>query len=559
MHASRPRDIPKNTISIPEYADGKEYIVGIKPNTGAETLWDDLENATDNIPHLPNRAVRVFNEREHNQFLCHYVLTDAEAKDLRLDERVYCVELPPYHRSDFIIETKVTETQNFNKPTVNGINPDWNDVSNGKVNWGLTRVNSATNNYGAGLTTNKNYDYVLDGTGVDVVIHDSGLQIDHPEFTDANGNSRVHAIDWYAASGVTGTMPNNHYMDTLGHGTHVAGIAAGKTFGWAKNAAVYSVKLYGLEGGQGDSNSGLRYPDCFDVIIGWHNRKPVDPNTGFKRPTIVNMSWGTFSHVLWTGNQYGSITGIIYRGVQYNVNTVQLQYGMNPNGYNHRYAPYDLEIENMIAAGIHVCIAAGNSGSKIDTPSGPDYNNAILWYLFGATNYYYYQQGASPHSSNAIKVGSIDASSKDANTEHKVYYSEGGPGVDIYAPGTCIVSSTSNINLLNQDGYASNPYFLNSSYNEANVSGTSMASPQVCGLGALFLQLRPDLSPAQLKQQIINSSKSTLYSTGLDNDYLTTDSLLGGDSRMLYNPYNTGTSVGISGAMTISGSSVNIK
>ena len=45
----------------------------------------------------------------------------------------------------------------------------------------------------------------MDGTGVDIVIQDSGLQVDHPEFNDANGVSRVQQIDWFSASGVTGS------------------------------------------------------------------------------------------------------------------------------------------------------------------------------------------------------------------------------------------------------------------------------------------------------------------------------------------------------------------
>ena len=34
---------------------------------------------------------------------------------------------------------------------------------------------------------------------------DSGLQVDRPEFNDANGVSRVQQIDWYAVSVSTGS------------------------------------------------------------------------------------------------------------------------------------------------------------------------------------------------------------------------------------------------------------------------------------------------------------------------------------------------------------------
>ena len=39
-------------------------------------------------------------------------------------------------------------------------------------------------------------------------------------------------------------MPSNHYTDDDdGHGTHVAGIATGKTYGWAKNANIYAMNI----------------------------------------------------------------------------------------------------------------------------------------------------------------------------------------------------------------------------------------------------------------------------------------------------------------------------
>jgi hypothetical protein len=141
----------------------------------------------------------------------------------------------------------VTQTGEFTKTTSD---------SGAFLNWGLIRSSNATNVYGIGTTTALNYTYTLDGTGIDVVIQDSGLQIDHPVFQDGSGNSRVQQLNWGTYSGGAFTQNANHYRDYDGHGTHCAGIACGKTYGWAKEARVYSQKLNGLEGA-GDSGTGI--------------------------------------------------------------------------------------------------------------------------------------------------------------------------------------------------------------------------------------------------------------------------------------------------------------
>ena len=95
----------------------------------------------------------------------------------------------------------------------------------------------------------------------------------------------------YKESTVTGTQDTTFYTDLHGHGTHVTGTVAGKTFGWAKGARIYSQKLGGLEG-SADPNDGISIVNSFDCIRLWHSKKPIDPITKVKRPTIVNMSWG---------------------------------------------------------------------------------------------------------------------------------------------------------------------------------------------------------------------------------------------------------------------------
>jgi len=338
-------------------------------------------------------------------------------------------------------------------------------------------------------------------------------------------------------------QPAEHYMDTVGHGTHVTGIASGKTFGWAKGADVYSVKVAGLEGPD-DPGTGLVFPDCFDVITQWHLSKPLDPVTQTRRPTIVNMSWGYEGYYTSDGST-SLITGGNYRGSSWFSTTLQPEYGMIINAdpaiqstFPARDPSTDVALEEMIDAGITVCIAAGNDGYKIDLFNGLDYNN---WWTDGIDQYYY-QQGSSPYSTRANMIGSIDSSPYNTSTEQRVVFSNSGPGVDVYSPGVGIASATSNdpAGLLS-DGYLVGNYFLDSAYNQAMVDGTSQATPQVTGLGALFLQMNPTATPAQVKQWFIDNAQSTLYSTGLNNDYTSTNSVWGGNPIMLFNPVNTST------------------
>jgi subtilisin family serine protease len=526
----------------------REYNVALNKDVDYDEFWNDMESDTDGGKlYIPNRAVEFTNERPASLRQCWYLLTDEEAELLRQDDRVLCVEIPPEYRDDIVIGHRTTQKSDFTKTTSD---------SGAYINWGLIRSNFPTNVFGAGTspTINANYDYTLTGAGVDVVIQDSGIQVDHPEFQDSYGNSRVQQVNWGTLSGLGFTQNANHYRDFDGHGTHVAGIVAGKTYGFAKDSKIYSLKVSGLEG-SGDSGTGISVTYCFDAIKIFHRDKAINPNTGCKRPTVVNMSWGY-------GHYYSSISWMYHQGTTYSSASAAdelfryTNLGLpNTSGApsttystNTRVGSVDTDVEELIDAGVVVCIAAGNRSHKIDVSTGVDYNNYIVSNTSSSGSVYYHR-GSSPYSTRAFMVGSLDSSTFDADLDQKATYSETGPGVNIYAPGTNIMSATSNTNSW---GAGSQNYYLNASYKQTNISGTSMAAPQVCGVAALFLQNNPTASVAQIKSSILDRAQIAAYTGSNSSSYNNTRALHGSIPRVLYNPYGGTNQLQFSGSLKIS-------
>jgi subtilisin family serine protease len=504
----------------------KEYIVALNKGVDYNQFWEEMENFTSGLPHIPDRVVSISNNLDSLERMCHYALTDDEANNVRNDPRVSGVDIPIEFRDDIKIGFSSIQTGDFTKTT---------SSSGSYINWGLIRHNNNNliDTYGSGTTTTKNYNYVADGTGVDIVIIDSGIQANHPEFQFIGNTTSRANTSWNWGGMVSNT--STFYTDYHGHGTHCTGIAAGKTFGWAKNSNIYSIKLDGLQGA-GDPDSGLTLANMASSLLSWHQNKA---NT---RPTVASFSVGYYYTTANANPSYYTVANVRYRGTTYNspgwnnatygiVNFSQ-NYMIPINGLG---SPYDDYFTHLTDAGVIFCKAAGNDGLKVDLPSASsaaDYNN-YMWVTrnsTGVSTQCYYMRGSIGTLANTITVGNMDKTPLNENTDKKANDSNAGPAVDIFAAGTNIMSCTSNTNILSG--------VVNSTgFKQTNISGTSMACPQVAGIAALYLQANPTASPSQVKTWLLNNTTSNIYANTANvgaNDYGNTSSQWGGTAGVAY-------------------------
>ena len=637
----------------------RRFIVTLKKGVDYDSFYHDMETVTDNIPHIPNRAVAIPTWLPHSSRNTFYLLTDAEAYELKNDPRVLDVVFSIEGGPDDVGVKSNIQTSNFNRPTNGSVG------SQGSYkNWGLLRSAFPTNIYGTvSSPSTSSYPYHLDGTGVDYIVNDTGIELAHPEFQDANGINRIQQIDWLKESLMdeidTGYKKQSSlfYRDVDGHGTHVASTSVGKTFGWAKNAKIYLMKIDLAQDdfeSNGTTFTGYTALQGMAIIRQWHENKPVDTVTGKKRPTVVNMSWhaGNYS---WptdsteSGN-LGKVTGGIYRGVSWTKSTIDTaatlrsNYDIRLTGYyaNVNRTALNAELDDLVDAGVHVCRAAGNENLYRDISTGASYNDGfktkyantyitnvtltsgsmvinnpnlgtlvkvddeiVLIPMPGPNSYsnythdtIYYKvtkvvsdsaieiwppydsfgvvatsvflgsplitlshRPGSPYTEKCIIVGNVDSKVQTATLERSATSSNKGPFVDIWAPGTNITAAwplgVATTNISSTSTLPVYAYNENKNYKQRCISGTSMASPQVAGVVALYLQLNPDATPAETKQFIINSSvKNSMYNA-VPFSYTDSASIMGGPNRLLYFPYANDNGLGADVTLTGEGGQAN--
>ena len=135
------------------------------------------------------------------------------------------------------------------------------------------------------------------------------------------------------------------------------------------------------------------------------------------------------------------------------------------------YAPLNAAIDGAVADGITVAVAAGNSNVDACSTSPSSAASAITVAASGGTGY------------------------DPALYDQRASFSNWGSCVDIFAPGVRIVSS-----------------YYSGANTYAYMSGTSMASPHVAGIAALYLQANGFTAPATVASALISGGAQGVIS-----------------------------------------------
>lgn len=307
------------------------------------------------------------------------------------------------------------------------------------------------------------------GNGVTIAIIDTGIDYTHADFGGSgnaaqyaadNGLSRATGAPFPTAKVIEGwdlagddydasdpandvPLPDNDPLDCNGHGTHVAGIAAGA-----------GVKKVG---------------STVSPFSGPYNATRFESTNFVVAPGVAPRARLVALKVFGCDGSTDLVVDAIDQAVEMGVDVINMSLGS-------AFARGDdltaIAVDNASDAGVVVVGSAGNSG-----PSA-------------------YIHGGVTTGDKGISVAAIDARPQSADYRELPYFTSGGPRngdsalkPDITAPGVNIKSAAAG------GGTSGVSY-----------SGTSMASPVVAGAAALVIEARPTWSSAEIKSVLIGTA-----------------------------------------------------
>ena len=480
------------------------------------------------------------------------MMTEDQAERLREDNRVWGIEAV----DSFKIKPQVINNEPY------GISGDfWKDGPVGTTlnsnlrQWGQLhcagdQAQRRKTTWGDPITTEvvtDNVDVFNNGRHVDVVIVDDPVSFDSQEWYSPSSlqsrfveyqwfnelNTYVSSIDDDGQTLPTGTIVYAPNLNTAQfHGIHVTGTATGRHYGWATEANIYNMAV------TDPWDSGQDFPPLltFDYLRAFHLNKPINPATGERNPTITNHSYGGIRYMPLKGtdgegnNIYRldlpDVTSVTFQGVTYNSGSpgpsgwteagLGLDFGIRfgLETYPSWSASISADVQDAIDDGIIIIGSAGNDNLLVAEVGDVNYNNVLTIFKDGENESFYYNRGSWPNTpdSGSIIVGALS----DHSDFRRSTYTMFGPAVDVFAPGDQILSSYGNTG-----GFADTKYGGGGNYYYP-IQGTSMASPQVCGVIACLATGKERFTQADalgyLNQHSIYGDMTFDVAGGLLND-----------------------------------------
>jgi serine protease AprX len=281
----------------------------------------------------------------------------------------------------------------------------------------------------------------ITGQGIDVALIDSGV-------VPVNGLSAPGKVILGPDLSFESQADNLRYLDTFGHGTHMAGIIAGRDDGVTSSGYTSHDNFIGVA------------PDSRIVSI------KVATSTG---ATDVSQVLAAIDWVVQHRNDNGM-----------NIRVLNLSFGTD-GIQDYTLDPLTYAAEVAWRRGIVVVVAAGNSGYGTAKLNNPAYDPYVI--AVGADD----TRGTPITDDDVIP----DWSSRGDGTRNP----------DVVAPGKSVAS------LRNQNSYVDSTHpegRINTRLFRG--SGTSQAAAAVSGAAALLLSQRPSLTPDQVKRLLSSTA-----------------------------------------------------
>ena len=474
----------------------KEYVVTLHRKEDLEQFYNEMK-----LTNFPLVMKRPLSRNTH------YMMTEEQAEQLRQDPRVWGVEaLDSFKIARQAVNNEpYVKTGNFWKDdTIAPATVSSNDLQWGHIHCAGNQAQRGKGQFGP-ISSGGTYESVSDavevfnnGRHVDVVIVDDPVSYDSEEwYSPTTNQTRFVQYQWFTELNTAvgsidddgQTLPTGTiiYRDNAStpqyHGNHVTGTVAGQHYGWAREANIYNIAVTDAW----PSGQQIGPLLIFDYLRAFHLNKAINPETGNRNPTVTNHSYGgiipmdTPTETL----QFGDLTEVYYQGTVYNAGNpgpsgwteagVEADFGVR-FGYS-TYPSWSsavaADVQDAIEDGVVIIGAAGNENLLMAEVNDTNWNNYITVTGVGS---FYYNRGGWPNTpdSGAINVGAL---SKQADFRRSTY-TNFGPAIDVFAPGDNILSAYGNTGL-NDSKYPAGNYFY-------PINGTSMASPQVCGVAAIL-------------------------------------------------------------------------